>query len=331
MKYRKLGKKGPTVSAMGLGCMGMSEHYGPVNQMSSLKVLQEAYEGGITFFDTADMYGKGENEKLVGKGIKSFRDKIILATKCALEYTATGIHINNTPNYIKKACEASLKRLDVDKIDLYYLHRYNPEVPIEDSMKAMNELIAEGKISFVGLSEVSPEIIKRAHAVLGDKLVAVQSEYSMMNRNAAEMVLPTCRQLGLAFVAFSPLTRGLLSGKIRNRTAIDAAGESDFRRILPQFRDEALQNNLQLVEAMNEFAKKKKATVSQIALAWLLAQGEDIIPIPGTKKIDYLKENLGALNVTLSSQELQQLQVIMQEHPISGERLPEEMVNFNWK
>lgn len=331
MKYRQLGKKGPKVSAIGLGCMGMSGHYGPINEEHSLEVLQEAYDKGITFFDTADMYGKGENEKLVGKGIRSFRDEIIIATKCGLEYIPNGLRINNNREYIKRACEASLKRLNIEKIDLYYLHRHNPDVPIETSMEVMKELMAEGKISFVGLSEVSPTIIQRAYAVLGDKLIAIQSEYSMMNREAAEMVLPTCRQLGLAFVAFSPLTRGLLSGKIRDRKTIVEADETDFRGQLPQFREDALQDNLRLVEAINEFAKQKKATPSQIALAWLLAQGNDIIPIPGTKKLNYLKENIEAVNIELTPHDLKKLQSIMNENPIKGERLPETMANFNWK
>lgn len=331
MQYRQLGKKGPKVSALGLGCMGMSEHYGPTDEKTSLKVLQKAYDEGITFFDTADMYGKGENEKLVGKGISHFRNQIILATKCGLEYIPEGLRINNTREYIKAACEASLKRLNVEKIDLYYLHRHTPEIPIEDSMKVMLELIEEGKITYVGLSEISPETIKCAYKVLGDKLVAIQSEYSMMNREAAEMVLPTCRELGLGFVPFSPLTRGLLSGKITDTRAIVEAGESDFRSLLPQFRDDALQDNLRLVEAIHDFAEQKRATVSQIALAWLLAQGEDIIPIPGTKRLDYLRENIAALNVKFSSDDLKKLQTIMQEHPIQGERLPEAMSGFNWK
>ncbi len=331
MKYRFLGKNGPKVSALGLGCMGMSGHYGPTDEKTSLKVIQEAYDSGITFFDTADMYSKGQNELLVGKGIKPFRNQIVLATKCALQFIGDEVHINNNREYIKEACEGSLKRLGIDKIDLYYLHRKNPETPIEDTMKVMGELIAEGKISSVGLSEVSPETIERAYAVLGDKLVAIQSEYSLMNREAAELVLPTCRKLGLAFIAFSPLTRGLLSGKITDRSAIVKGGASDFRNSLPQFREDALKHNLELVEALEEFARQKKSTVSQIALAWVLAQGEDIIPIPGTKRSEYLQENIGALEISLTKVDLEKLRLIIEAHPIEGARLPEAMVNFNWK
>ena len=234
------------------------------------------------------------------------------------------------PEYIKTACHNSLKRLGVEKIDLYYLHRHNPEVTIEESMKAMLELIEEGKIDYVGLSEVSPETIQRACAVLGDKLIAVQSEYAIMNHETAEMVLPTCRQFKLAFVAFSPLTRGLLSGKITNRTAI-ADGESDFRGRLPQFREDALPQNLRLVQAIDAFAKQKNCTAAQLSLAWLLAQGEDIIPIPGTKRSEYLQENIGALNVVLNPDDLKAIQKIMKEHSIIGARLPEELASFNWK
>lgn len=332
MKYRQLGKKGPKVSALGFGCMGMSKHYGPIDEKSSIKVLQEAYESGITFFDTADLYGMGENEKLVGKGIHSFRDRIILASKCAIEITANGVRINNTRKYIKNACHGSLKRLNVEKIDVYYLHRYNPEVPIENSMGTMLELIKEGKIDYVGLSEVSPEIMSRAHAILGDKLVVVQSEYSMLNHDTAELVLPTSRQLGLAFVAFSPLTRGMLTGKIRDRNTIAAGGQDDFRNTLPQFREGALEQNLLLVDAVHELAKQKNCTHAQIALAWLLAQGSDIIPIPGTKKSTYLQENLGALDVTLSQEDLQAIRTIMKEHPVQGARTPEFLgSDFNWK
>lgn len=332
MRYRQLGKKGPKVSALGLGCMVMSGgHYGPGDEKSALKVLQEAYESGINFFDTADMYSKGENEKLVGKGIKSFRSRIILATKCGLEYIPDGLRVNNSPAHIKAACHGSLKRLGVDKIDLYYLHRQNPDVPIEDSMAVMLDLIEEGKITYVGLSEVSPETIQRAHAVLGDKLIAIQSEYSIMNREDAELVLPACRQFGIAFVPFSPLGRGLLAGKITDRKAIAEATEYDFRSSLPQFREEALQQNLRLVEALRIFAKQKKSTASQIALAWLLAQGEDIIPIPGTKRSEYLKENIAAVDLILTPDDLKELQRIIKEHPVEGKRIPEAMANFNWR
>lgn len=331
MKYRQLGKDGPTVSAMGLGCMGMSEHYGPIDAKSALQVIQEAYEKGITFFDTADMYGRGKNEILLGQGIKGFRNKIVIATKCGLEHTPEGLRINNRKEYIRAACERSLKRLEVETIDLYYLHRHHQATPIEEAMEVMLELIEEGKIVHIGLSEVGPDIIERAHKVLGSKLIAIQSEYSMMNHESAEMVLPTCRQLGLAFVAFSPLARGLLSGKITSRNTIAQAGELDFRGLLPQFREEALPQNLRFVKAVEQFAKQKQATTAQIALAWLLAQGPDIIPIPGTKKPDYLRENLEAVNIVLTPEDLKQLKTIIDEHPIFGARLPETMANYNWR
>lgn len=297
MKYRQLGKNGPKVSALGLGCMVMSGgHYGDADENMGLHVLQEAYDNGITFFDTADMYAKGENEKLVGKGIKPFRDKIILGSKCALEWVSDRVKINNKPEYIQAACEASLKRLGVEQIDLYYLHRYNPDVPLEDSLGTMLNLIEQGKISYVGLSEASPEIIEKAHHLLNDKLIAVQSEYSMINREHAELVLPTCRKHGISFVPFSPLVRGLLTGKIQDRKGITESKQFDFRSILPQFSEEELPHNLRFVRALEQFATRQKAKLSQIALAWLLAQGDDIIPIPGTKRYEYLRENIDAID-----------------------------------
>ncbi len=330
MKWRKLGKNGPVVSALGLGCMGLSDLYGPTDEKSAEKVIQEAYEQGITFFDTADMYGKGANEQLLGKVIKSFRDKIVIATKCGLEHIPDGLRINNNPDYIKTACANSLKRLGIDSIDLYFLHRHNPEAPIEESMEVMLDLVEEGKVKRVGLSEVSAETIQRAHAILGGTLIAVQSEYSIMNPLTAEMVLPTCRALGLAFVAFSPLTRGLLSGKIRDATVFAESSVFDFRSIAPQFQKEALKNNLRLVEALEELAQQKTCTVAQLSLAWLLAQGDDIIPIPGTKRHDYLQENIGSLDVNLSSEDLAFIGEKMKEHPIQGARLPEALKDFNW-
>jgi aryl-alcohol dehydrogenase-like predicted oxidoreductase len=331
MHYRQLGKHGPKVSTLGLGCMSISSgHYGQGDALAGSQVIQEAYAQGLTFFDTADMYGKGDNEIVVGKAIKHFRKHIILATKCALEYTPEGLRINNNPKYIQSACESSLKRLETDHIDLYYLHRYTPEIPIEESMAAMQALIDQGKISYVGLSEVGPDILERAQAVLGTKLVALQSEYSMVNRTVAEKILPTCRKLGISFVAFSPITRGLLSGKITNRLEILQGGQGDLRSSFPQFEERALEQNLGLVNAIATFAKKKQATPAQIALAWLLAQGNDVIPIPGTKKLPYLKENLGAIHIALSKTDLQELDDIMKAHPTQGTRYPEALMRFSY-
>ncbi len=311
--------------------MGLSEFYGPTDEKSATKLIQEAYESGITLFDTADMYGKGENEKLLGSAIKQFRNKVVIATKCGFERLPNdGFSINNAPSYIKSACHGSLQRLGVETIDLYFLHRQNPEVAIEDSMHVMQELIEEGKIRYVGLSEAGPETIERAHAVLGDQLIALQSEYSIINHRAAEMVLPTCRALGLAFMAFCPMARGLLSGRIRDTKAFAESSAFDFRSISPQFQDGALQNNLHLVEALEELAKQKNCRVAQLSLAWLLAQGDDIIPIPGTKRSDYLQENIASLNVHLSTHDLAAIQKLMKEYPIQGRRLPEAM-KFDWQ
>ncbi len=331
MKYRKLGKNGPTVSCLGLGCLGMSEFYGPTDEKIATKVIQEAYESGITLFDTADMYGDGDNEKLLGNAIKPFRDKVVIATKCGLQPLPSGLRVNNSPEYIKTACDNSLKRLGIATIDLYFLHRHNPEVEIEDAMEPMLELIQEGKIKYVGLSEVSGETLQRASTVLGDKLIAIQSEYSIINHLTAEMVLPTSRKLGIAFMAFSPLARGLLTGKIKDTKLFTESAAFDFRSISPQFREGALQNNLRLVEALEKIAKQKKCTLSQLSLAWLLAQGEDIIPIPGTKRLDYLQENIDSQNVNLSFADLASIEKIMKEYPIQGMRLPEDIMHFNWQ
>lgn len=310
--------------------MGMSEFYGPTDEKSAVKVIHEAFDGGITFFDTADMYGRGENEKLLGKAIKSFRDEIIVATKCGFERIGEDLKVNNSRDYIKKACDGSLKRLGIDTIDVYFLHRHDPKIPIEESMKVMLELFKQGKIQYVGLSEVSPETLKRADAVLGDRLTAVQSEYSLINHETAEKVLPTCRNLDLGFVPFSPLARGLLSGRIKDSKAFNESNTFDFRSIAPQFGKEALQNNLLLVEALEKLAKQKNCTVGQLALAWLLAQGDDIVPIPGTKKSQYLKENIAAVDIHLSENDLAAIRKLMKQYPIRGTRLPEQMMHFNY-
>ncbi len=322
MKQRQLGKNGPKVSAMGLGCMGMSAFYGPTDEKLALQVIQKAYEEGITLFDTADMYGNGANEILLGKAVKSYRNKVVIATKCGIELKGTELKIHNSREYIRKSCQASLKRLGMEAIDVFFLHRYNPEVPLEESMQAMLELISEGKILYVGLSEVTGEIIERAHRVLGDKLVALQSEYSILNFADAEAVLPTCRKLKMAFMAFAPLGRGLLTGKLKDPQAFTKSDVFDVRSIAPQFQPDVFENNLHLVEGLVALAKKKSCTPAQLALAWLLSRGEDIIPIPGTKHMEYLKENLGAFNVALSPVDLAAIDQVIKENPIQGVRLP---------
>ncbi len=322
MKQRQLGKNGPKVSALGLGCMGMSGFYGQADESLAIRVVQRAYEEGITFFDTADMYGNGANEVLLAKAVKNFRKKIILATKCAIEFDGVTVKIRNSPDYILKACDSSLKRLGTDVIDVFYLHRFNEEVPIEDSMQAMLELINMGKIRYVGLSEVDAETLKKAYQVLGDKLVALQSEFSILNHKDAEAILPTCRKLGVSFVAFSPLGRGLLTGTLKNADVFFNSKEFDVRSLSPQFQPDTFSSNLHLVDALKAIAEKKKCTTSQLSLAWLLFKGEDIIPIPGTKRMEYLLENLKALDLSLLNSDLLAIEEAIKTNPIKGSRLP---------
>lgn len=328
MEFRKLGKKGPVVSALGLGCMGMSASYGPTDDTTSLEVIQRAYDRGITFFDTADMYGNGANEQLLGHGIRSFRDKIILATKCGIKFIGDECKIDNTPNYIKQSCEASLRRLGVETIDLYYLHRYNPDVALHESMGALLDLVKEGKVKHIGLSEVDAETLEKAHQILGDSLIALQTEYSIANSEFAETVLPTCKKLGVSFIPYSPLGRGLLSGKIKDAKAFKESTAVEYRAVLPQFQSDLLMHNLFLIKAIEAIAKRKKCTVAQLSLAWLLAQGDDIIPIPGTKKLEYLEENIGSLNVILSNQDLELIEKARAENPVKGGRYPKELMEL---
>ncbi len=328
MEHRKLGKKGPRVSALGLGCMGMSASYGVTDDATSLQVIQRAYDRGITFFDTADMYGNGANEQLLGGAIRSFRDKIILATKCGIKFIGDECKIDNIPSYIKQSCEASLRRLGVEEIDLYYLHRYNPGVPLHESMGALLDLIKEGKVKHIGLSEVDGETLGKAHQILGDSLVALQTEYSIANAEFAEIVLPTCRKLGISFIPYSPLGRGLLSGKIKDAKAFKESTAIEYRAMLPQFQPDVLTDNLVLIKAIETIAKRKKCTVAQLSLAWLLAQGNDIIPIPGTKKLEYLEENIGSLNVSLSNEDLELIENARSENPVKGGRYPKELMEL---
>lgn len=312
-------------SALGLGCMGMSDFYGFHDDAESLMVLDRAVELGITFWDTADMYGPYTNEELVGKALKKHRDKITLATKFGIirdpnDPTKRGI--NGKPDYVKASVEGSLKRLGIDTIDLYYLHRKDPATPIEETVFAMGKLVGEGKIRAVGLSEVSADTIRKAHAVY--PLTAVQSEYSLWSRDPEEGVLQTCKELGIAFVAYSPLGRGFLTGQIRTFEDLDP---DDYRRFSPRFQGENFQKNLDLVSRIEQLATEKGCKASQLALAWVLAQGDHIFPIPGTKRIKYLEENSGALDVSLSRADLDALDAIAPKGVAAGSRYTEAMMS----
>lgn len=321
MEQRKIGGSGLTVSALGLGCMGMSEFYGPTDEAQSLATLERALDLGVTHFDTADMYGSGHNETLLGRFVAGRRDRVVIATKFGIvrqpgQYARS---IDTSPAYVKQACEASLKRLGIDTIDLYYAHRRNPEIPIEDTVGAMAELVKEGKVRALGLSEVSAATLRRAYAV--HPIAAVQSEYSLFTRDPEAEVLPTCRELGISFVAYSPLGRGMLTGAIAK--AEDLA-QTDFRRMSPRFQGDNLDANLHLVDNVRELAAAKGCTPGQVALAWLLAQGPDILPIPGTKRIKYLEDNAGAASVHLGVDELARLNAALPPGAAAGERYPAE-------
>lgn len=322
MEKRQLGATGPQVSALGFGCMGLSEFYGPADEAESLRVLERALALGCNFLDTADMYGRGHNETLLGRFLQGRRDQVVLATKFGIVRDPTDSYrrgIDNSPAYIRQACEASLRRLGTDVIDLYYAHRIDRTVPIEESMGALAELVTAGKVRHVGLCEVSAETLRRAHAV--HPVAAVQSEYSLWTRDPEASVLPTCRELGIGFVAYSPLGRGFLTGAI---TSTAGLAQNDFRRLTPRFAAENLDRNLELVSAVKALAAERGVAPGQIALAWLLAQGPDIVPIPGTKRIAYLEENVGSLAVTLSQAELVRLDTALPPGAAVGDRYPEE-------
>ncbi|WP_100487784.1 aldo/keto reductase [Sporolactobacillus pectinivorans] len=317
MEKRKLGKTGLKVSALGLGCMGMSEFYGAKDDQESIRTIHRALALGLDFLDTADMYGNGMNEKLVGRAIRGYRDQVILATKFGNVRDETGafLGINGRPEYVKKACDASLLRLGVDYIDLYYQHRVDTDTPIEETVGAMSDLVKAGKIRYIGLSEASAATLRRANKV--HPIAAVQTEYSLWSRDVEDEILPACRELGIGFVCYSPLGRGFLTGQIKK---FDDLAEDDFRRFSPRFQGENFQKNLQLVDR----AQEKNCKASQLALAWLLAQGEDIVPIPGTKRITYLEENLGALDIRLTEEDLKRINEVMPNGAASGERYPDD-------
>jgi aryl-alcohol dehydrogenase-like predicted oxidoreductase len=314
---RRLGSNGPEVSAIGLGCMGMSEFYGSGSDQESIATIHHALERGVTFLDTADMYGWGKNEELVGRAIADRREKIFLATKFGNVRGPAGefLGVRGDPEYVRSACDASLKRLNVEVIDLYYQHRVDTKVPIEETVGEMVRLKEEGKIRFLGLSEAAPETIRRAAAV--HPITAVQTELSLWSRDAEAEVIPTVRELGIGYVAYSPLGRGFLSGRFRSP---DDFPDDDFRKFHPRFQGDNFKKNIQLVREVEEMAKAKGCTTAQLALAWVLAQGDDIVPIPGTKHIRYLDENIGALDVTLSADDLKQLDEILPPGAAAGER-----------
>ena len=321
MKTRILGQ-GLEVSALGLGCMGMSDFYGTRDDEESLRTLDRALELGVTFWDTADMYGPFANEELVGKALKGRREQIVLATKFGImrdpsDPSARGI--NGRPDYVKAACDASLKRLGTDHIDLYYQHRVDASVPIEETVGAMSELVEAGKVRFLGLSEAAPDTIRRANAT--HPICALQTEYSLWTRDVEDEILPTLRELGIALVAYSPLGRGFLTGQIKS---FDDLEPDDFRRNNPRFQGENFQKNLDLVAKIEEMANQRGYTASQLALAWILAQGDDIVPIPGTKKVSRLEENAGAAQVQLSPQDLEQLDDIAPQGVAAGLRYTQE-------
>ena len=326
MKKRKLGTQGLIVSEQGLGCMGMSEFYGATDEAESIATLNRALEIGINFFDTSDAYGPYKNEELLGKAFRGRRDSVIIATKFAIRRdpaNPTVRTIDGRPEYVHEACEGSLKRLGIECIDLYYQHRVDTNVPIEDTVGAMAELVRAGKVRYLGLSEAGPQTIRRAHAV--HPITALQTEYSLWSRDPEDEIFATVRELGIGFVAYSPLGRGFLTGQIKS---IDDLAADDYRRYSPRFQGENFSKNLELVTRVTELAREKGVTPGQLALAWVLAQGEDIVPIPGTKRRSYLEENAAASEIELSAEDLARLDELAPRGAAVGMRYPEAMMRY---
>ncbi len=326
MQFRELGRSGLILPAEGLGCMGMSEFYGPGDDDESIATIHRALELGINFLDTADVYGPYKNEELVGRAIKGKRDQVVLATKFGIVRDPKNPNVrgvNGKPDYVRRSCEASLQRLGVETIDLYYQHRVDPATPIEETVGALAQLVQEGKIRHIGLSEASPQTLRRAVKI--HPIAALQTEYSLWSREPEYELLSTCRELGIGFVAYSPLGRGFLTGQFKR---FEDFPQDDYRRLSPRFQAENFQKNLDLVHKVEEIASEKGCKPSQLALAWVLAQDENIIPIPGTKRRKYLEENVAALNIELSQDDLRHLGEIFPTGAAAGERYPEHMMKI---
>lgn len=328
IRKRELGSQGLAVSELGLGCMGMNEFYGPADEEEAISTIHRALDLGIDFFDTADMYGPFTNERLVGRALEGRRDKAVIATKFGIQRGEDGsfLGINGKPEYVREACDGSLRRLGVDHVDLYYQHRVDPEVPIEDTVGAMSELVQAGKVLYLGLSEAGPKNLKRAYRV--HPISALQTEYSLWTRDAEGDMLEACRSLGIGFVAYSPLGRGFLTGRFER---IEDLPEDDWRRRNPRFQGENFERNRELVRRIEAIAEEKDVTAAQLAIAWILAQGDDIVPIPGTKHRSYLEENVGAVEVQLGTSDLERIDEVAPKGAAAGLRYPEEsMKAIDW-
>lgn len=323
MEQRELGKSGLKVSAMGLGCMGMSEFYGARDEAESIATVHRALELGVNFLDTADMYGPFTNEELIGRAIKGRREEVVLATKFGNVRGEDGsfLGISGQPEYVRKSCEASLRRLGLDTIDLYYQHRVDPNTPVEETIGEMSRLVEEGKVRYLGISEAAIETLRRAHAV--HPIAALQTEYSLWSRDPEDGILDACRELGIGFVPYSPLGRGFLTGQIKS---LDDFAPDDFRPMSPRFQGENFNKNLELVKSIEKIAAEKGCTPAQLALAWVLAQGKDIVPIPGTKQRKYLEQNVAALNVKITPEELRRIDEVAPKGAAAGTRYPEAMM-----